>query len=517
MCYRIGSHLSGRFQIRENLVTEGFITQILAINLISSMITTGSSWILFHLQYESNTPFIAFCRNLFYLTPFNGFFVSIISIIQCAKRRERRNQKSASIVQLPAKGVEGYADMSDICLEVSLQFSKDFFFAQIAQFQLLEIAKYWPLQLILAFYTILAIISLFLSIYFIKTYIWMSAFHQSFKIFIAIYFTNIIQHQFCYTMSFAVFLKNLVQASTNKCDIILGIVPRTILHIPLSYSASVGVFTMFVKIAFYKPLQILFIVYTLFAIVTIVLIIYFLKVYIWKSTLHQSFKELVNIYFIVIFAQEYFYVFNIAVVLPCILIFWIYQNADFNQPAITILSIPGGVVERFSINLMGSIILLATDFIVLLYTHCYNRKLRKKRVQLRLLQNATFYRIGFNLSSRYQIMENMTTERFVTQILTVNLLLALLASSVPWILNNFELSISTDNIQFAFFLRSALFLSPVIGLLVSIISIWFMSRNRKLRIQHAAKMVKVPSRGRRGFQVYSKLLDEQWAQHFKKL
>ncbi|CCD65837.1 Serpentine receptor class beta-16 [Caenorhabditis elegans] len=107
---RIEISLSGRFQIVENIDTTTFISSILIINMIMSVIYIVGTFTLRNFQFDAfinNQPALATVKTIFYLHPLFSFLMPLISSYHLSKMRERRVKRREHLMAIKTKGREG--------------------------------------------------------------------------------------------------------------------------------------------------------------------------------------------------------------------------------------------------------------------------------------------------------------------------------------------------------------------------------------------------------------------------
>ncbi|CAB3405407.1 unnamed protein product [Caenorhabditis bovis] len=101
---QIGANLSSKFQVRENTMIAGFVSKVLTLNVMCSSVFTGGTWLLINTQLNGNEKMLTFLRNLLYLSPFNGFFGSLISIRHVSRRKRERVDAARRALMMPSTG-----------------------------------------------------------------------------------------------------------------------------------------------------------------------------------------------------------------------------------------------------------------------------------------------------------------------------------------------------------------------------------------------------------------------------
>ncbi|CAI2337651.1 unnamed protein product [Caenorhabditis sp. 36 PRJEB53466] len=107
---RIEISLSGRFQVVENIDTTTFISSILIINMLLSVIYIIGTFSLRNFAFDIfiNEPAaLSTVKLLFYLHPSFSFLLPLISSYHLSKMRERRLKRREHIMAMKTKGREG--------------------------------------------------------------------------------------------------------------------------------------------------------------------------------------------------------------------------------------------------------------------------------------------------------------------------------------------------------------------------------------------------------------------------
>ncbi|CAB3405406.1 unnamed protein product [Caenorhabditis bovis] len=194
-------------------------------------------------------------------------------------------------------------------------------------------------------------------------------------------------------------------------------------------------------------------------------------------------------------------VFSQNFVLPLTFFGWAYQNCDLNKRVINAATSPDGIENRLSKILIVIFTMLIASLLMMIYTRKLNHHHRD--------------RIESNLSARFQLQENLSMQGFIARILIVNLIFNLMHSGSGYALSFTNIQWSAMNAQFMEFVRNALNLSPLNGLIVSFIAIRQVAMEQRHRIQATTRIVGLPVKGHEGYEAYRQILNVHWTQHSK--
>ncbi|EFO91329.1 CRE-SRB-16 protein [Caenorhabditis remanei] len=107
---RIEISLSGRFQIVENIDTTTFISSILIINMLMSVIYIVGTFSLRNFEFDvfiDDRAALSTVKLIFYLHPLFSFLMPLISSYHLSKMRERRLKRREHLLAIKTKGREG--------------------------------------------------------------------------------------------------------------------------------------------------------------------------------------------------------------------------------------------------------------------------------------------------------------------------------------------------------------------------------------------------------------------------
>uniref|UniRef100_A0A1I7U8M2 G protein-coupled receptor n=1 Tax=Caenorhabditis tropicalis TaxID=1561998 RepID=A0A1I7U8M2_9PELO len=107
---RIEISLSGRFQVVENIDTTTFISSILIINMMMSVIYITGTFSLRNFEFDvfiNDNAALSTVKLIFYLHPLFAFLMPLISSYHLSKMRERRVKRREHLLAIKTKGREG--------------------------------------------------------------------------------------------------------------------------------------------------------------------------------------------------------------------------------------------------------------------------------------------------------------------------------------------------------------------------------------------------------------------------
>ncbi|CAB3405405.1 unnamed protein product [Caenorhabditis bovis] len=343
--------------------------------------------------------------------------------------------------------------------------------------ELASIAFYKPFQTVQICYASLAGVTVLLIAYILKSHVWTSTYHSCFKLLLTVYFSAIVVQNLFYIAGFTVLFQR-IRAFRADCDILFPKYLYMVAHLPAVLSLLIYMFCQ-----------------TALVIERTVATLKYKNYETYQSTTYQlffiSFVRAISVY-----SHDVTTFFKTGI-LPMISLIWAYHECDFNHPVITSLTPPMNVDNR-----LNGIFILSFSFSVLalLALLCYvlpmNRKLEAK--------------IESNLSSRFQILENITTTTIMSQMLILNMVFTIIYSGGTYVLLNHQFEIFANNQPLLSFTKSLFYLPPINGFVVSMVSILQISRKRRKRVEKTTSIVMMATRGREGGENYLKMLDEQW-------
>ncbi|CAB3405408.1 unnamed protein product [Caenorhabditis bovis] len=322
---------------------------------------------------------------------------------------------------------------------------------------------------------------------------------------------------------------------------------------------------------FYVPYQLYYLTCTIFSIISLFLIVYFLRVYIWKSTFHPSFKILTAIYFLATFCHSLCFIAGSVMLLERILSYAEPCDITFRRIPYTLVHYP--LACSLAVGLLTQTILVFERLVATIkhenYEHFYSRfylflfliltvvfpcfaiiwiyrhgdfgqpvisilsppanvenglgrgfilaffisfAALAILIYLQIANRRLERRLDFSLSGKFQIHENVRTTSFITRILILNMIITILYSGGVFALRNYRFEALENNKPFGHFLRNLFYLHPLNAVVVPTMSIMHVARMKRKRVKTSTDHIRMPSKGKEAAEAYLKMLRDQWSQ-----